>query len=339
MNRTLTLNRNLVTFGLPLSLFGLLIFLMKFSPLAGNNMLSLAITADLLLTVPLVYLLLIRQTDIPKTTAVPVMVVGLLIGSYFLPKDSQTYLALFKTWALPVIELSVLTFVIVKVRSAIGKYKRLKGGNPDFFSTLKSICRETLPSRLVMPFATEVAVIYYGFINWRTRSLEKSEFSYHKESGTPALLGAFIFIIIIETFVFHLLLAKWSEITAWILSVLSIYTALQVFGFARSLAKRPILISENSLVLRYGILNEVEIPFADVDRLELISQSVEEPGFAKLSLLGELEGHNVVIRLNKENTMVGLYGAKKQFKTIGLHVDEPKEFKEQINQLLFLNPE
>ncbi|WKN46156.1 PH domain-containing protein [Tunicatimonas pelagia] len=305
------------------------------SPLSGNsNLFTLAITVDLLLTVPLVYLLLIRQTEIPKTTAVPVMVVGLLIGTYFLPKESQTYLAWFKTWGLPIVELSVLTFVILKVRSTIGKYKRLKGANPDFFSALKSTCREILPKAVIMPVVTEVSVIYYGFLNWRTRTLQKNEFTYHKESGTPALLGAFIFIIIIETFVLHLLLAKWSIIAAWVLSGLSIYTALQVFGFARSLAKRPISINENSLTLRYGILNEVEIPFSAIQSVELTSHSVERPHFAKLSPLGEMENHNVVISLKKENRLIGLYGMKKRFKVIGLHIDKPKEFKEQIDQLL-----
>ena len=294
------------------------------SPLLGNSdSFTLAITIDLLLTVPLVYLFLIHQTEIPKTTAVPVMIIGLLIGSYFLPKESQTYLALFKTWGLPINELSVLSYVVLKVRSAIGKYKHLKGVKPDFFSALKSTCREILPKAAVMPVVTEVSVIYYGFLNWRTRTLEKNEFTYHKESGTPALLGAFIFIIVIETFVLHLLLAKWSVIAAWILSGLSIYTALQVLGFARSLTKRPISIDVDSLSLRYGILN-----------VELISTPIENPSFIKLSPLGEMESHNTIIRLNQEHVLTGLYGAKKRFKILGLHVDEPVRFKEQLDRVL-----
>ena len=294
------------------------------SPLLGNSdSFTLAITIDLLLTVPLEYLFLIHQTEIPKTTAVPVMIIGLLIGSYFLPKESQTYLALFKTWGLPINELSVLSYVVLKVRSAIGKYKHLKGVKPDFFSALKSTCREILPKAAVMPVVTEVSVIYYGFLTWRTRTLEKNEFTYHKESGTPALLGAFIFIIVIETFVLHLLLAKWSVIAAWILSGLSIYTALQVLGFARSLTKRPISIDVDSLSLRYGILI-----------VELISTPIENPSFIKLSPLGEMESHNTIIRLNQEHVLTGLYGAKKRFKILGLHVDEPVRFKEQLDRVL-----
>jgi len=335
MNRTIHINRNLINFGIPLALLGTLILLMKSSFLNGNDTLNFAITADLLLTVPLVYFLLIRKSEIPKTTVIPVMIIGLLIGSYFLPQESQTYLSIFKTWALPVIEISILTFVIFKVRSAIRKYKGLKGTTPDFFNALKSTCNEILPKKLVLPFATEVAVFYYGFINWKTRETNDNEFTYHKKSGTPALFYAFILIIAVETIAIHFLLTRWSFIAAWILTALSIYTAIQVFGFAKSLAQRPISINQGSLTLKYGILNEVEIPFSDIDKVELSRKSLEKTDLTKtLSPLGELESHNVIIHLKRGNELVGLYGMKKKFNQLGLHIDKPIEFNEKMKNAL-----
>ncbi len=335
MNATIRLNRNLINFGIPLALLGTLILLMKSSFLNGNDTLNFAITADLLLIVPLVYFLLIRKSEIPNTTVIPVMIIGLLIGSYFLPQESQTYLSIFKTWALQVIEISILTFVIIKVRNAVRKYKGLKGSTPDFFIALKSTCYEILPEKLVLPFATEVAVFYYGFINWKTREINDNEFTYHKKSGTPALFYAFILIIGVETIALHFLLARWSIVAAWILTALSIYTAIQVFGFAKSLSKRPISINKDSLILKYGILNEVEIPFCDIDKIELSRKSLEKNELTKtLSPLGELESHNVIIHMKKDNELVGLYGMKKRFKLLGLHIDEPKEFNERMKNAL-----
>lgn len=335
MGRTMLLNRSFINFGIPLGLLVALIFLMKSSFINGNDTLSFAITADLLFTVPLVYFLLISKTEIPNTTVIPVMIIGLFVGSYFLPQESQKYLSIFKTWALPVIEISILTFVIIKVRSAVKKYKGLKGSTPDFFNTLKSTCYEILPNRLVLPFATEVAVFYYGFINWKTREINDNEFTYHKRSGTLALFYAFILIIGIETIAIHFLLIRWSLIAAWILTALSIYTAIQVFGFAKSLAQRPISINQDSLTLKYGILNEVEIPFSDIDKVELSSKSLEKNELTKtLSPLGELESHNVIIHLKKENDLVGLYGMKKRFILLGLHIDAPKEFNERMENAL-----
>ena len=158
MNGTIHINRNLINFGIPLALLGILILLMKSSFLNGNDTLNFAITPVLLLIVPLLYFMLIRTSDIPHPTVIPVMIIGLLVGSYFLPPESQTYLSIFKTWVLPAIEISILTFVVIKVRRAINKFKSLKGNTPDFFYTLKNTCYEILPKSLVIPFATEVAV-------------------------------------------------------------------------------------------------------------------------------------------------------------------------------------
>ena len=163
----------------------------------------------------------------------------------------------------------------------------------------------------------------------------KMNLTYHKNSGTPALLFGFIMVIGIETFAFHSLLARWSIIAAWILTALSIYTAIQVFGFAKSLSKRPISVNKDSLNLKYGILSEVEISFSDIDKVELSGKSLEKDELTKtLSPLGELESHNVIIHLKKENELVGLYGMKKKFNLLGLHIDEPKEFNKKNGKRL-----
>ncbi|MBO3696839.1 hypothetical protein [Roseivirga sp. E12] len=339
MNRAFHISRHLITFGIPLSLLAILVIFIKSSTFTGGNTIDLAITADLLLTVPLIYLLLIRKTDIPKTTVVPVMVIGLLVGTYFLPKENQTYLMLFKTWALPIIELSVLTFVVFKVRGVIKAYKARKDATPDFFHALKDTCSQIFPRKAVFSIATEVAVFYYGFIHWRTIPLSKNEFSYHKKSGTPALLGALIFIIIIETVVFHYLLISWSSIAAWVLTALSIYSGIQIFGFAKSLSKRPICINEDYLTLKYGILSEVEIPLENIETIELSGRSLDEEGTLTrtLSPLGEMESHNLILHLKHEQTLISLYGIKRQFKVLALHIDEPEDFKNALNNVIVDN--
>lgn len=121
MNNSLTANKALLAFGIPLAILGFLVYVMQSTLFSGNDMLSLAITLDLLLTIPLVYFLLIRKTSIPKTTIIPVMFIGLLVGTYCLPKDNQTYLVLFRNWILPLIELGILTYVISKVYVATKK--------------------------------------------------------------------------------------------------------------------------------------------------------------------------------------------------------------------------
>jgi hypothetical protein len=317
--------------GIPLALLFTLMVLMQVPIFQEDDMLNLALTADLLITVPVVYLLVIRKLAIPNTTVVPVMVVGLILGIYFLPEESQVYLQLFKTWGLPVIEIAVLLIVALKVRKAVGRFKEAYGQTPDFFNAVKRTVEGMLPQRLVIPFSTEIAVIYYGFFAWKSRDLKEHEFSYHKKSGTPATFGALIFMIGIETAAIHLLLAEWNTLVAWLLTALSIYSAIQLLGFGKSLSKRPIYIQNGKLHLRYGIMNEATVDLASISSVELSRKPLDKNDMVrKLSPLGDFESHNVVLTLSQPHTLTGLYGIQKQTHTLGLHIDDPITFKDLL---------
>jgi hypothetical protein len=338
MTRVLSLNRGPIAVLLTLFLFTTLILISTLSSVALDNTLAFAITADLLITVPVVYFLLIRKTSIPNTTTIPILILGLAIGSFFLPDSSQSYLNLFKTFAMPVIEIAVVSFIIAKVYSIRKRFKNSRNGSTDFFKVLKVACSEILPQKLIPIFATEIAVLYYGLLNWKKRQLNANEFTYHLKSGITTLLSSFIFIILIEAVVVHLLLSRWSEIAAWVLTGLSLYTVIQVLGFVKSLSQRPFLISSHTLTLRYGILSEVDIDLKHIESIELSKKPIKaNKAFVKLSPFGELENHNIIIQLNTENTLTGLYGTKKKFRMLALYVDQPKVFKEDLEKVLEAN--
>lgn len=332
MNKAINLQKSLIIFGVPLLIIGIMVFIAKSDIFSANsNTLSTAITFDLLLTAPLVYFLLIRKTSIPKISVVPLLIVGIVICSLILPEENQYYLNLFKTWVLPIVELSVLSIIIFNVRKAVKRYKLHKAESFDFFTTLKRTCYEILPRGVVVPFVTEIAVFFYGFVYWKKRKLKENEFTYHKDSGTVALLISIIVIIAIETVTVHALLAKWNVIAAWVLTFLSVYSGIQLFGFVKSMFKRPISIENNKLFLRYGIMTETTIDLANIDKIEISSKEIElNSETRKLSFLGELESHNVIIRLKKENTLIGLYGMKRKYKNLMLYVDKKNEFVNQI---------
>lgn len=299
---------------------------------------SLGVSFDLLITIPLVYFILIRKTQIPKTTIVPLLVFALFIGKYIIPGEHHYYLDLFKRWGLPLIEISVLGFVVLKVHKAIGKFKLNKENDTDFYSILKKTCNDIFPKPFVIPVVTEIAVFYYGFLNWKKRPLRTNEFLYHKESGSVSLLAVLIFLIIIETIVLHILLAMWSNTVAWILSLLSAYSLFQIFGFMRSMSKRPVVIGQDKLYLRYGIMNEAVVKIEDIEAIEISSKDIKlNSETRKFSFLGSLESHNLILHLKKQNTLFGLYGRKSSFKTLLLHIDEKHKFKEQIEATMNIN--
>ena len=303
--------------------------------LLDNKAVAFAVTFDLLIGIPVIYYLLIKNTSIHKTTVIPLVILGVLVGTYFLPKESQGYLDFFKSFILPIFEITIVSLLIVKVRAAVKLYRKESNFNADFFTTLKKTCYEIYPKVVLYPSATQIAFIYYGFFKWHSYHLADNEFSYHRKSGTTVFLYSFLFIIAIETFVVHLLISQWSNLIAWILTGLSIYTLLQIFGFAKSLAFRPVIVVNEYLNLRYGIFSEVQIPLSEIEQI-ILSKKEIEPGFLTkaLSPFYRIERHNVVLGLKSEQTIIGLYGTKKVFKKIAFCLDEPEKFKEELNNAL-----
>jgi hypothetical protein len=336
MYKTINDNQNIITFGIPLTLILSSILLAK-SPIFQlyPDEISIGITFDLILTVPIVYYLLICKKNISKITTVPFFIAGIVVASFILPKDYQFYLSEIKYWVLPIVETTVFIIIVFKVRKTIQLFKKQKTFTPDFYSALKIATSEVLPKKISPALATEVAVIYYGFFNWKQRVLNDNEFSYHIKSGTITLLSVFIFMIILEMSVIHVLLQKWSNTAAWILSILSFYAILQVFGFLRSMGKRPVTIEDDRLILRYGLLSESIIFLDKIDSIEVSRKPIDPNKLEqKLSPLKDFESHNIILHLKTENSISGLYGIQQTYKSIAFHIDHKEKFVKKLKNVL-----
>ena len=336
MNKSTTRSTHLFWVSLPFFLlFGILLFTRSIYFQQQSELISQFLILDLLITIPVVYFWVIQKTNIPKITVVPVIILGMLLGYYTIPEDQHHYLDLFKKYAFPLLEGGVFLFVVFKIRKTIQAFKSNNSQELDFYDVMRKTCQEILPGRLSHFLLSEISVFYYGFMSWKTPGRREGDFTYHKRSGSPALFGALIFIILVETFAVHVVLLKWSSLAATILSVLSIYTAIQFLGFSRSLAKRPISIKDGKLYLRYGIMNETVIAMDEIESIELSRKALKkDDNIKKLSLLGELESHNVIIHCKKEQTLNGLYGMTKPFNSLALHLDEKERFKSEVDRLL-----
>lgn len=230
-----------------------------------------------------------------------------------------------------------MTFFVVKTRQALAKYKEAGSDNAanDFYTTFKSIAAELMPKRLASIISGEIAAFYYGFFHWKKPVLDDKTYSCHKNTGIVIVISIFIFMILVETTVFHLVLAKWSTKAAWILTTLSLYAAMQAFGIARSICNRPLKITTNRLIIPYGILAETAIDFAAILSVTIADKSAIANGEVKcLSPLKKIEEPNVLIRLNTTCCIEGLYGSKKPFGQLLINVDEKDAFIAQMQLLL-----
>jgi hypothetical protein len=97
ITKGLNYSNTLIIFGTPLAMIAALVLLASLAFFTTHsNVLSLAITIDLLVTIPFIYFLGIRKTAIPKTTVVPFIILGVIICSFIVPLENQYYLNGFK---------------------------------------------------------------------------------------------------------------------------------------------------------------------------------------------------------------------------------------------------
>ncbi|TNE54148.1 MAG: hypothetical protein EP338_08270 [Bacteroidetes bacterium] len=286
--------------------------------------LSMAITLDLILTFPLVYFFLIRKTTISKLSLIPVFVLGVVIAHFLIPKEQQGILTLVKTFIVPALELTVMAIIFTKIRRARQEFSQ--GVSRDFYDRVNAACREVFGERVAYIFATEFTVIYFAFFSWKRRPLEADEFSYHKQSAAQSILYGLLLAVFAETWMIHLLLSQWSELAAWIATILSIYTGIQVLGIAKSLSKRPVHVEEHHLYLRFGLFSEAQIPLKNILTLEQYHFKDDDQHIKKISPFSSVDSPNLLLRLDQLTTFRGLYGIKHSYKEIGFYLDEPESF-------------
>lgn len=332
MNRTLNRSQYSYIFGIPLLMLLSIILLAKSSIFQLHHKeLSIGLTFDLILTVPGIYLLLIRKKNIPNISAAAFFTVGIIIASIVIPKSDQTVLTQIKLWLVPVIEGTIFFLIGKKIRKTIKSRQNKKSTKQDFYSMLNEASLSVVPGRFGSVVASEIAVICYGLFFWKRKTLRENEFTYHKNSGIVALLSAVIIMILVETVVTHFLLQTFSRPAAWLFTILGSYSAVQLFGIIRSFSKRPILIEGRELHLRYGIFKETSIQLSDIESFEISGRSLDpEKSEIKMSLLKNIEQHNFIIKVKNEHTITGFYGIKKTFNAIAFNVDEKERFAEEL---------
>jgi hypothetical protein len=329
---TQKINRNIFIYGIPLSMVFISIFIINSNIFKTNpDLMSFGVTFDLIFSITFIYYLLIRKTKISNKSISIVLTLNLILATFIIPKPNQIYLNLFKNWFLPLIEIAITGIIIYSVKKKLKEVKENKVVNSDFFSTLKQVSYTIVPKYMATPLSTEIAVFYYGFINWKKAKLKENEFSYYKNSGIITTLIGFMMCAMIECFVVHLLLMKWSEIVAWIITGLCIYTLIQIYGILRAFAKRPITIEKNGISLKYSIISEGFVEFVNIKNIEIYTKEIEKKGNIKhFSPFGKLEGHNIKIELINEQTIESFYGKKKKIKIFTLFVDNKNEFINQV---------
>lgn len=303
---------------------------------SSPDLLSNAITIDVLVIVPLVYFLIIRKREIPKITVLSVFILGLVVLTYFLPENNQQLLELVKTYFLPVLELGILSLVVYKVVQLRKSYKAQDQSSQDFYSILKEASQKVFPKQVASVLVTEISVVYYGFIKWRSKKLKTNEFSYHKKNALVSITAGLTLVIVGETVGLHAWLVAWNETIGWIITFISAYTALQFFALTKAILLRPISVDTegNSIYLRYGNFTDLTLHANQIETIELNNKDLpEDKSVIPFSPLGSIGEHNLIIQFKEELKFSGIYGIPRKAKAISLFIDEKEKFREMVLDL------
>jgi len=126
------------------------------------------------------------------------------------------------------------------------------------------------------------------------------------------------------------LIARWSVMTAWILTGLSAYTMLQLYAHMRAMKARLIQVKDGILFLRNGLAADVCVRIDMIEEITLTTRMVRGEEALKLALFGALEGHTVRIRLREPVTVVRMFGIRRRASVLLFAVDRPEELREAV---------
>lgn len=317
-------------FLIPILIIGVLIFLSLGSELIVTpaTFWYSALILDFTLTIPLVYFFLIRKKKISKFTIVPVFILGLVLSTLLIPSEEKGVLTFILNWVFPIVEIIVFAKISHTVFKLVKTLKQTRNQNTDFYEAFLEASAQIFPTKMKHIIASEASLIYYCFFAWRNPKLKSNEFSYHHKTPVVSLLYGFMLLIIAEGIGLHLWLDAYNSILAWVFSALSAYGILQVFGILKSIPKRPIVVNENEVLLKFGLLGSANLAKSNIESIYLNTKDIPEDivDLKKLFLVD----HNILITLKNNQRVPGLYGLKKDAKHIALFVDQPTDFIKMV---------
>ncbi|WP_224483948.1 hypothetical protein [Robertkochia aurantiaca] len=317
---------------LPALAIGLLFMLGKGGAFDPLNKFSTALLIDLLLIIPVTYWIIIRNRKISMITVIPLIGLGIITANRLLGSESGQTLTLINTYAIPLLEtllISVLLFQALRIRKIYQAHSETAG----FYPALKQAATEILPGIPGKLLAQEIAVIYYAFFNWTKPCHTGKAFNYHRNNETSLWLGVLL-ITGIETVVLHLLLARWNETAAWIITAISLYTLLQCLSILRSLRHFPIEVTEKHICIPYGFINEGIIEIDNIEAVTISSKDEEKRKLTRYhSPLGTIAHHNCVLTL-RQPAVLSVMGFAKKYDKLLLQLDDPQTFYREVQSLI-----
>ncbi|GMV03842.1 MAG: hypothetical protein AMXMBFR53_01240 [Gemmatimonadota bacterium] len=267
-------------------------------------LLSTAATLDVTVVLTLLcWWILGRTFGWPALALVPLFLLSLVVAGRVLPEVTRS-LRVMHLAAAP-LELAAIAWVVRKARS---------------------------PGRLHDVLAYEAEVLATALGGWRRREPPAGALTVHRKAAWGAVVGALLLVTAAEVAAVHVVVSRWSPALAWVLTSLGIYGALWLLGDWKACRARPLVLEDGTLRIRFGLRWKVDVP---VDRIVAV-RVASGPGLAtkpaadlRLALPGAPQ---VVLELDRPVTAVGIYGLRREARTLALGLDEPRRLADLLSR-------
>lgn len=295
------------------------------------------IVVDLCLLSPLLALVMGRFLKTTPYFALPFLAVGYILCYFLIPREHQKALRVFQTAVLPLVEIGVLFLVGYKTIRYVRILKKKGARRQDGISTIREAIQNSgLPPALTGFLTTELSVFYYALWAWKRREQSGMEFSMYQESGQiPVCLGLMM-IVGIETAVLHRLLIPNYAALAWVLTILSTYTAFYFLAHLKALWLRPTTFTPDGVWFKNGLLGETHVPFESIEKFDRCTSIPADLMNATggLGLKSPPDTINFLIYFSSPQVIRKPYGQKKAYRALGIYIDLPSEFEKKLQDKL-----
>jgi hypothetical protein len=308
---------------------------------ASPDLLGTALAADLVVVVPGVYWwLLVRRGAASWRSLLAVVALSVLGARLVLPVEHRSFVGLVRYATAP-LELALMGYGVWRARRAL-RAARAAGHSDD---AAASDVAELLEQGFVAALgdraaarvaAAEAATLYFALLAPARRppSSQATMVFSHQPALSGSALWGFALVIVVESIVMHLWLARSHPVAAWVLVALGVYSILWLVGHARAMALRPIALAGDVLVLRAGLRLDARLALSELASAEHTSwrtAPAPAPGYLDAARPGT---PNVVVTLRRPTLVTGVLGLRRTVTRIGLSLDEPARFVAVVHEAI-----
>ena len=286
-----------------------------------------AALADLALGLPLLgYLFLVRTGRRHPSILLPLGLLGLVLGRWWIPAE-HLGVSLGLDVLAAVLEGTLLVLLVLRIRAIRSAFTVANGRTPYPADALRHALREAMGPRLGAIVFSEASVLWYAVAGWRPRrdaGAGERAFPGHRRNAYPAVLGALLMAIVVETGAVHLLVALWWEPVAWVLTILGVYSVFWLLGDLNAARAMPSVLTDRDLHLRAGLRWSADVPLSEILATHDAPPDEET---VDLALWGKPD---LWLETREPVPVQGPFGLVRHVRFLGVGVDDPPAFRAAI---------